>query len=244
MVLFIPLAAHKGKSADQPTAERSGGSRSQDLSAADSGPPSEGGRWGKPAGRRGGQRQEFGHESQRQFHVVRHAELVVEPLEVGVNGARRNPKASGDGGFLPAVQKPAHDLGFARRQVQVATDGLPSQRGEHGGAGRARCDTDGPRLGFREATALAPGRCLPPRVWILVFISTATCWKAVRRIALSGQVPHPLKIHSRLRPDAMPTTAVGSIRRLRPSRPLPPAPTVLACGRPEAPVESARHGTI
>lgn len=70
-------------------------------------------RQGAPRGDR--QREEFIHDSQNECDPVDNAELVVEAIDVRVDGVRRDGEVDGDGELGVIVKNAAQDLEFAWR---------------------------------------------------------------------------------------------------------------------------------
>jgi hypothetical protein len=62
--------------------------------------------------RRSGQPEKLVCDAQDQLHPIGYSKLVVQALDVRVNGVRRNAKISGDSEFGAVVKNAAHDLQF------------------------------------------------------------------------------------------------------------------------------------
>jgi len=95
-----------GKSATQPSATQ--------------GTPT-GGPFGADRGQRafwrGRQPKELTHDPKDQLRPIGNSELVVQALEVRVDGMRRDIEIRGDGELRPVVEYAAHDLEFTRGQL-------------------------------------------------------------------------------------------------------------------------------
>ena len=66
----------------------------------------------KDASGRSRQLEEFLHDAQDQLGAVVHAQFVVKPLEMGVDGVRRNAQGRGNGKIRVVAEHPAHELQF------------------------------------------------------------------------------------------------------------------------------------
>ena len=58
--------------------------------------------------------EEFIRDAQDEFYPVGYTEFVVNALDVGVDGVRRDAEIGGDGKFGTVVEKTTHDLQFTR----------------------------------------------------------------------------------------------------------------------------------
>ncbi len=85
----------------------------------------------------GPQPQELLGEAEDQLHAIRHAQFVVQALEVGVHGVRRDAKVGGDGEFSLIIEYAADNFTFTVGKPQAAEHLIPCLVGKDGRAGTA-----------------------------------------------------------------------------------------------------------
>ena len=87
---------------------------------------------GQGVGARDGQGQELVRDAQDQLHAVNHAQLVMQPVEIGMDSVRGDAEVGRNGGFGEVIEDATDDLDLPAGQIQRAADFLPGLGGEDG----------------------------------------------------------------------------------------------------------------
>lgn len=75
---------------------------------------------------------ELSEDADDKLHPVLHRQLMVQALNVRVNGVRRDAEFSGDGKVGAVVEDPTNDLKLPAGKTQASGDFLPRQVGDQG----------------------------------------------------------------------------------------------------------------